>query len=137
MQEEDVVVDNCPTLTEVNQITEQQTVQWDEDEPAKSPLEVLSFPVDQNTRIEGETEHEGNDGTEGQRELDWIEQQPDGSSRQNISQLGLLWTFKETLEIIEIIEIIEIVSSVGVTTEHEAGGHDRTDGEGADSRQEE
>ena len=134
MQEEDVVVEKCSSLTVDNQITQEQTVDGEGEEPAEAPLEVLSFPVDKKTRIEGETEHEGNDGTEGQRELDWIEQQPDGSSRQNISQLGLLWTFKETLE---IIEFMEIVSSVGVTTEHEAGGHDRADGEGADSRQEE
>ena len=90
MQEEDVVVYSCSTLTKDGQITQEQTVDRDEEEPAQPPLEMLSFSLDKNTWIEGEAEQDGNDGTDGQWEVNRIEQQLESCSRQNVFQLGLI-----------------------------------------------
>ena len=126
MQEEDVVVDKCSSLTVDNQIREKQTVDWDKEEPAEAPVEVLSFPVDKNTRVEGETEHQGNDGTDGQREVNRINQQLESSSHHNIYKLSFIWTFTETLE---------IISRAGVTAEDESARHRQTHREGDNTSQ--
>ena len=88
MQEEDVVVEKCSSLTVDNQITQEQTVDGEGEEPAEAPLEVLSFPV-ANTGVD-ETEDERNDGTDGQREVNRIKQQLESSSHHNIYKLGFI-----------------------------------------------
>ena len=90
MQQKDVVVKNCSTLTVDNEITEEQAVDGDEEEPAQSPRKVLRFALDKNTGVEGETEEDGNDGTDGEREEERVEQQVESSSRQNVSKLSFL-----------------------------------------------
>ena len=90
MQEEDVVVEKCSSLTVDNQITQEQTVDGEGEEPAEAPLEVLSFPVKNTGVDETETVDEGNNGTDGQREVNRINQQLESSSHHNIYKLGFI-----------------------------------------------
>ena len=88
MQKEDVVVKNF--LTVDNEITQKQAVDGDEDDPAQSPGESLSLGLDEDTGVEGEAEEDGDDGTDGEREVNRVEQQLESPSRQNVSKLSVL-----------------------------------------------
>ena len=90
MQEEDVVVEKCSSLTVDNQITQKQTVDGEGEEPAEAPLEVLSFPVANTGVDETETVDERNNGTDGQREVNRINQQLESCSHHNIYKLGFI-----------------------------------------------